>query len=200
MPIALQSANWNPIHLPRSPSAPNFKHSMQRQQACIELRYANNLTLPKLDVKGYAAKDVGELASSLGDKRPFQLELGAVAEVPIQRREGLGKIRTAEAKLTQIDAKARFVTDKIRAEIQDAASGVNAAYDQIQQSQKNVDLAGQALVLGRQLFDQGDIDLIELNIYENSVADAELELLGAYLKYFFFRAIYETAKSGVAFE
>ncbi len=171
-----------------------------RQQACIELRYANNLTLPKLDVKGYAAKDVGELASSLGDKRPFQLELGAVAEVPIQRREGLGKIRTAEAKLTQIDAKARFVTDKIRAEIQDAASGVNAAYDQIQQSQKNVDLAGQALVLGRQLFDQGDIDLIELNIYENSVADAELELLGAYLKYFFFRAIYETAKSGVAFE
>ena len=74
--------------------------SAARRQACIDLQYANNLTLPKLDVKGYAAKDVGELASSLGDKRPFQLELGAIAEVPIQRREGLGKIRTAEAKLT----------------------------------------------------------------------------------------------------
>lgn len=173
--------------------------SAARRQACIDLQYANNLTLPKLDVKGYAAQDVGALASSLGDKRPFQLELGAVAEVPLQRREGLGKIRTAEAKLTQIDAKSRFVTDKIRAEILDAASAVNAAFDQIQQSQKNVDLARQSLQLGRQLFDAGDIDLIELNIYENSVADAELELLEAYLKYFFFQAIYETARSGQAF-
>jgi outer membrane protein TolC len=173
--------------------------SAARRQACIDLQYANNLTLPKLDVKGYAAKDVGELASSLGDKRPFQLELGAVAEVPIQRREGLGKIRTAEAKLVQIDAKSRFVTDKIRAEIQDAASAVNAAFDQIQQSEKNVALARQSLQLGRQLFNAGDIDLIELNIYENSVADAELELLEANLKYLFYLAIYETATSGQAF-
>ena len=171
-----------------------------RSQARIDLQYANNLTLPKLDVKGYAAKDIGQLASSLGDKRPFQLQLGVVAEVPIQRREGLGKIRTAEAKLNQIDAKTRFVTDKIRAEIQDAASAVNAAYDQIQQSQKNVDLARRSLQFGRLLFDAGDIDLIELNIYENSVAEAELQLLEAVFKYFFYRAIYQTAKSGAAFE
>ena len=92
------------------------------------------------------------------------------------------------------------MTDKIRAEIQDAASAVNAAFDQIQQSQKNADLARQSLQLGRQLFDAGDIDLIELNIYENSVADAELELFEAYFKYFFFHAIYETARAGVAFD
>ncbi len=171
-----------------------------RRNASIDLQYANNLTLPKLDLKGYAAKDIGQLASSLGDKRPFQMELGVIAEVPIQRREALGKIRTAEAKLLQIDAKTKFVTDKIRAEIQDAASAVNAAFDQIQQSQRNVDLARQSLDLGGQLFRAGDIDLIELNIYENSVADAELELLEAYFKYFFYRVVYETAKSGVAFE
>ena len=92
------------------------------------------------------------------------------------------------------------MTDKIRAEIQDAASAVNAAYDQIQQSQKNVDLARRSLQFGRQLFDAGDIDLIELNIYENSVAEAELQLLEANFKYFFYRASYETAKSGAAFE
>ncbi len=171
-----------------------------RRQACIDLQYANNLMLPKLDVKGYAAKDVGPLASSLGDKRPFQLELGMIAEVPIQRREGLGKIRTAKAKLAQIDAKSGFVTDKIRAEIQDAASAVNAAFDQIQQSQKNVDLARRSLSLGRKSFEAGDIDLIGLNIYENSVADAELELLDAQFKYFYYRAAYQTASTGSAFE
>ena len=69
-----------------------------RSQACIDLRYANNLTLPKLDVKGYAAKDIGQLASSLGDKRPFQLQLGVLAEVPIQRREGLEKFAPRKRK------------------------------------------------------------------------------------------------------
>lgn len=167
-----------------------------RNEACIDLRYARNLTLPKLDMKGFASQDVGGETSSKGDKTPFELNLGLYAEVPLQRREGLGKIQAAEGKLSQIDAKIRFVSDKIRAEIQDAASAVNAAHDQIRQSTENVRLAAQSLELGRLSFEAGDIDLIELNIYETSVADAEFELLDAQFKYFFYRSIYETAIKG----
>jgi outer membrane protein TolC len=171
-----------------------------RRLASVELQYANNLTLPKLDVKGFASKDIGPLASPLGDKRPFELNVGLIAEVPIQRREALGKIQTAQAKLSQLDGKIRLTTDKIRAELQDATSAVNAAYDQIEQSQKNAELARRSLELGRKAFDAGDIGLIELNIYETAVADAELQLLEAFFKYFFSRANYEAAKSGIAFE
>ena len=170
-----------------------------RREACIKLQYANNLLLPKLDVKGFAAKDIGNVTSSAGDKRPFELEIGVFAEVPIQRREGAGKIQTAQGKITQIDAKRRLVSDKIRAEIQDAASAVNAAFNQIRQSRENVRLNEQSLELGRLAFEEGDIDLLALNIYESSVADARLELLEAEYKYFTSLAIYQTITRSEAF-
>ena len=72
---------------------------------------------------------------------------------------------------------------------------MNAAYDQIQQSNENLRLTRRSLELGRLAFREGDITLIALNIYETAVADAELQLLDAKFKYFFYRVIYETAIS-----
>jgi len=166
-----------------------------REEVCIDLRYARNLTLPKIDLNGFAGQDVGGAASSLGDKTPFELQLGVLAEVPLERREGLGKIEAAQGKLTQIDAKLQFTSDKIRAEIQDAASAVNAALEQIEQSGENLRLTLRSLELGRIAFDEGDIDLIELNIRETAVAEAALFLLDAQLQYQFARAAYSAALS-----
>lgn len=165
----------------------------QRQETLVKLQYARNLTLPKVDLKGFAGQDVGGETSSKGDKTPFELQLGVLAEVPLQRREGLGKIEEAQGKLVQLDAKLRFATDKIRAEVQDAAAAVNAAFRAIEQSKKNVELNLESLRLAKIQFEAGDIDLLNLNFYEVAVADAELELLESEYKYFFFRAIYETA-------
>lgn len=170
-----------------------------RREACVDLQYARNLLLPKLDMKGFAGQDLGGETSSKGDKTPFELQIGLHAEVPIQRRLGQGKIQVAEGKIAQIDGKTRMVTDKIRSEIQDAASAVNAAYDQIEQSQETVLLNRQSLRLGRIAFEQGDIDLISLNLYENSVAEAELQLLDAQYKYFLSLAAYYTAIGQGAF-
>lgn len=170
-----------------------------RQAVCVDLRYAQNLTLPKLDLKGFVGQDIGGAASSTGDKTPFELQVGLLAEVPIQRREGFGKIQAAQGKLTQVDAKIRLVSDKIRAEVQDAASAVNAAHEQVLQSTENLTLTQRSLELGRIAFDEGDIDLISLNIYETAVADAELQLLDAKFKFFFYRAVYQTATQSTAF-
>lgn len=171
-----------------------------RQEACVDLQYARNLTLPKVDLKGFAGQDIGGAASSKGDKTPFEMQLGVMAEVPIQRREGLGKIRVAQGKIAQIDAKLQLVSDKIRAEIQDAASAVNAAFEQIQQSRENLRLTRESLRLGRISFDAGNIDLIQLNIYETSVADAQLQLIDAQFSYFYYRAIYDAAIQSTAFQ
>ena len=165
-----------------------------RKEVCVDLQYARNLTLPKVDLKGFAGQDVGGETSSTGDKTPFELQLGVLAEVPIQRREGIGKIQVAEGKLQQIAAKRQIVTDKIRTEVQDAVSGVNAAHEQIRQSSENLELTQESLRLARVLFEEGDVDLIALNIYETSVADAELQLLDAQFAYFFFQAAYLAAK------
>ena len=170
-----------------------------RNEAAIALQLGENLTLPKLDVKGFAGQDIGGETSSKGDKTPFELQIGVFAEVPLQRREGLGKIQSAQSKIAQIDAKRQFTADKIRAEVIDAASAIEAAVVQIEQSTQNIELAEKALVAGRKLFLEGDINQIDLNIYERAVADAKLKLLTAELEYFFFRSLYQTAIVGEEF-
>lgn len=169
-----------------------------RRQTWVALNYAQNLTLPKLDFIGFAGQDLGAAASSKGDKTPFELQLGLEAEVPLQRREGAGKIREASSKLAQIDAKRQFLVDKITAEIRDAVSAINAAHDRVEQSRLNLDLNREALRLARLSFEVGDIDLIELNFYEVAVADAQIQLIDAQLDYAFFESVYETAITGDA--
>lgn len=156
----------------------------ERRQVAVELQYARNLTLPKLDTFLEASQDVGQAASAKRDKSPFELEAGILAEVPLQRREGAGKIEIAEAKLRQIEAKRRFMRDKIVAEVQDAVSALNLAAQRVERTGDNVRLAQQARELGEQAFRAGDIDLIALNIYETAAADAELFRIQAYFDYF----------------
>ncbi len=170
-----------------------------RQEAFVKLQYAENLLLPKLDIKGFAGQDVGGETSSTGDKTPFELQFGVFAEVPIERREGAGKVAQARGKIKQLEAKRQLVSDKIRASIQDAASAVNNAAEQILQSKENARLTAQSLRLGRLAFDAGDIDLLALNIYESSVADANLQLLEAQYKYFSGLAKYDTMVRNQAF-
>lgn len=170
-----------------------------RQQYEIALRYAENLMLPKLDVKGFAGQDLGGLTSKKGDKQPLEIQAGVVAELPWQRREGLGKSKEAQAKLTQLNAKLQLTTDKIRAEITDAASAINNAAKRYKQATENLGLTKEALKLGVLLFESGDIDIIQLNIYETSVATAQFDVLDAELEFAIFQIVYQTAISSGEF-
>jgi outer membrane protein TolC len=165
----------------------------QRQKTQVELRYAQNQTLPKLDGFAETGQDVGEPTSSLRDKSELEIEVGLIAEVPLQRRAALGKIQAAQSKLAQINAKRRFVEDKIRSQVQDAISALDIAFQRIEQSRTNLRLTRQSLEMGRARFEAGDIDIIQLNIYETSLADAELLLIDAELAYFSALADYRAA-------
>ncbi len=169
------------------------EYDFQAQQVQAELCYARNQTLPKLDAYAETGQDVGEPTSSTRDKSELEIELGLLAEVPLQRRSALGKIRAAEAKLAQISAKRRFAEDKIRSQVLDAVSALDNAYERIEQARENLRLTEQSLRLGRLSFDEGDIDIIKLNIYETSLAEAELLLIEAELTYFNAMADYRAA-------
>lgn len=169
------------------------EYDFQAQQVQAELCYARNQTLPKLDAYAETGQDVGEPTSSTRDKSELEIELGLLAEVPLQRRSALGKIRAAEAKLAQISAKRRFAEDKIRSQVLDAVSALDNAYERIEQARENLRLTEQSLRLGRLSFDEGDIDIIKLNIYETSLAEAELLLIEAEFTYFNAMADYRAA-------
>ena len=163
------------------------------QRVSVELAYAENLLLPKLEALVDASQDVGGKASSIGDKSPFELEAGLFGELPLQRREAWGKIEAARGKLAQIRAKQEYVANKVTAEVQDAISALTAAADRIERARTNVDLALKTQALGELAFDAGDIDLIALNIYEQAVTDAQLLLIAAEADFFIAQADYRAA-------
>ena len=163
------------------------------RQASVELAQAENLLLPKLDAILEASQDVGESAFPNRSKSPFTFEAGFLGEVPLQRREARGKIAAAQGKLAQLRAKREFVANKITAQVQDAVSALEAASGKIERTGKNLDLSRQALALGREAFNAGDIDLIVLNIYEQAVADAQISWLEAQAEFFAAQADYQAA-------
>ncbi|QDU92514.1 TolC family protein [Lignipirellula cremea] len=165
------------------------------QKVRVDLEYAENMVLPKLDFLILASKDVGFDATKTKDKTPFELEAGLYGELPIQRREAQGKINAARGKLNQLTAKRQFVLDKTAAAVQDAVSALAAAAARIQRAELNVKLAKETLVLGRLQFDAGDINLVELNIYEKSVTESQLSLIEAQFDYFAAQADYRAALS-----
>ncbi|QDU92372.1 Outer membrane efflux protein [Lignipirellula cremea] len=72
---------------------------------------------------------------------------------------------------------------------------MSTAAGRIQRAETNVRLAKETLELGRLQFDAGDINLVELNIYEKSVTESQLSLIEAQFDYFAAQADYRAALS-----
>lgn len=163
------------------------------EQLSIELTQTENSLLPKLDATVLAAKDAGAWADAKGDKTPFQLEAGLYGEVPLQRREAAGKIMAVRGKLDQVRTKREYVGNKVAAEVQDAFSAMHAAAERMERAKENLDLAGETMKLGQLAFDSGDIDLISLNIYEQTRTDAQFQWIEAQADFFIAQADYHAA-------
>jgi outer membrane protein TolC len=163
------------------------------EKARIDLAEANNLVLGRLDGFVEGSQDVGGRSSPIADKTPFELQMGLMAELPLQRRLGLGRVMTAQAKLRQMELDRELIANEIKTAVQDSYSGKENAYDQFTAAQENVRLANEALGIAKDAFEAGNVDLIVLNIYEQSVADAELEAVRAAFNYFVAEANYQLA-------
>lgn len=172
-----ESANDLPRALETRPEIQEL--ALMRERESIALAKAENDLLPKLDAAIGASQDMGARATSTGDKSPLEVELGLVGEVPVQRRAARGKIQAIQAKMTQIDVKRQFIEDKVSAELSAAEASIDAALRGADRSAVNLDVARRALELARISFENGDIDLIVLNLYEQAVTDAELDLIEA---------------------
>lgn len=169
--------------------------NLAAEQVRVEMAQADNMMLPKLDMQMLASKDAGGWASPKGDKTPFELEVGVYGEVPLQRREARGKMVSARGKLAQIEAKREFVINKVTSLVQDSMSALQAAAARIERAETNLRLARETLTLGRDRFNAGDIDLIDLNIYELTVNDAQLILIEAHADFLVAMADYRAALS-----
>ena len=167
----------------------DFQHRM----AQVDLQQAENQMLPELDASLWSAKDVGAETDKKGSKTPFQSEAGLSFSVPLQRRKALGKRTAVEGKLVQIATKRQFAENKIATEVQNAVVTIDAAYRSIEKAQQSVKLNEQMERFEAVKLEQGDSDLLLLNLREAATFDARVIEIEALLHYFESQADYRAA-------
>ncbi len=164
-----------------------------REQLCVALRQAKNETWPDVDGGLLVAQDVGEPTSSKRDKSEFEVEALLTVSVPLERRKAVGKVRSLRSKLAQLNAKNRFATDKIVAEVRLARSALAAARERVERATENYGLAQQMQEAEQERFNQGQSTLFNLNIREKQTAEAAADRIQALFEYSVAQADYRAA-------
>lgn len=166
---------------------------LARRIVLVDYELANNMFLPSLNASIDASKDVGARASRSGDKTPFELGAGIYFEAPYQRRKAGGKLREAEQKLGQIEAKRRLTENKIVIQVQDAMSALDTAYRRFEQANENLRLAREIVKVERLRFAETESDLFKVALQEQLALEAEFLVIDAKTDYLIAAAAYRAA-------
>jgi outer membrane protein TolC len=164
---------------------------LERQR--IEYVQGENLTLPDMQGIVAASQDVGARATSLGDKKPFQLDAGLAVELPLQTRKGAGRMRAARAKMLALEQKRQYAEDVIQTEVRDAVSAMVAASERTQRARRNRERSAQLAELERFSLENGDSTLFKINLREQDLIDSETLYYEALGDFFRAEAAYRAA-------
>ncbi len=165
---------------------------LQREKAAVDLRLAANQTLPAVNAVVAAAQDVGYGTSSLSGPNGLDrttLNAGVALQLPLQRRDARGREIVAGAQLAQIEAQLRQAEDVVRAEVQDAVSALDRAYEFHRQARQRVELARLVARAEREQLRLGRSDVLRVTLREQASFDADVVEIGA--RQDFFRALAE---------
>ncbi len=158
--------------------------SLWLRQLQVDYAEACNLTRPQLDAQLTGAQDVGEPTSSKRDKSQFEVEAGIYFEVPVQQRKGRGKMHAVQAKMAQLGAKRRLVSDKIAAEVQAAYAGLIRSRESAIKAKEAAELADQMADIERRKFELGESDLLKVALREQYALEAAEEQVESELRHF----------------
>lgn len=148
----------------------------------VDLRLANNNLKPNLD---FAI----ELNQALGDGRDSDIdatEINALLKysIAIGQNEAKGRREAVDAYYRELLIKQKYAREKIFADATDAFSAVQAAYQMLDRSDLNVQLAEKLQVAENAKFENGASDLLALQIREQKTFDAKLTQIEAVATYF----------------
>ena len=165
----------------------------------LQARKAQNDALPRLDVGIAGSKDTGDAISDPDDKGPFALDVFLTLDVPLQRRGARGAVRALGAQEVQIERKLQLARDQVFAEVSDARSALSQSWLRLAQVRENVELAEEIEQVERLRLEEGDSDLLRVNLREQQTASAASMLVDVVAEHF--RALAEyRASLGVPYD
>jgi cobalt-zinc-cadmium efflux system outer membrane protein len=159
-------------------SRPEFRRlTLQKDKLVIERRLAANQTLPGIDGQLLGNQDAGYGKSALSgpnglDRQVLQASL--VFQMPAQRRDARGKLQTLDSQLMQLDRQLSYAHDQVRAEVQDAFSMLERAYEFHKQAFKREELAGLVANAEREQLRLGRSDILRVTLREQAKFEADI--------------------------
>jgi cobalt-zinc-cadmium efflux system outer membrane protein len=163
---------------------------ISREQQEVTLALARNERLPSFDVFAEVSRDTGDGSRTL---RGTEVDAGASWLLPVQRRQAKGLERTAVAALSRLEAELRYARDRVRSEVEDAASALAAALDTVAVVREEVHVARELEQAERDRFALGDSTQFLVNLRELSTADAALREISAVAEAHKARVAYDVA-------
>lgn len=164
--------------------------ALQREKLTVDLKLAQNQTLPGLNLNLTGAQDVGAGKSGL-DRATYDASL--IFDVPLQRNDARGRILAAQGLLAQVMFQEQLARDRVNAEVVDALSALERAYAVREAARENLRLATEVEQGERRTFQEGKSDLFRVNIRELQRAEAQYREVDALSEFYRALADYNAA-------
>jgi outer membrane protein TolC len=191
-PVLAGRRRLRPVPLPVSPTRgvfddalaralaarPEFARlSLQREKLIVERNLAANNILPGIDGQITGNQDAGygssPLSGPLGlDRQVLQASL--IFQMPAQRRDARGKMVTTDSQLIQLDRQLQYAHDQVRAEVQDAFSALERAYEFHKQARQRLELAMIVAEAEREQLRLGRSDVLRVTLREQAKFEADV--------------------------
>ncbi|MBX3464222.1 MAG: TolC family protein [Planctomycetes bacterium] len=152
---------------------------------------AQNQTMPNLDLVVEASRSLS--GRPYTDIEQDELFLGFELSLPLRQRDAYGRLEQANAALRQLRLEEQFARDRIVNDIADTRSALQAAWDQIEATQRNTALARDLVAAERRAFELGRSDLFRIQLRELALAEAQVLEIDARLDYLRAAADYRAA-------
>lgn len=159
---------------------PDYQTVLNRiDQATARLMLAENDLSPRLDLRGEMSKDFGRIGPGGRSRTPFEAIVGFRFTVPLQNRAAKGRIAEAQAEISALDQRSRFLRDQIAVEVEGIVIAVTGAERLAAIAEQERSLADRLAAAERREFELGAADFFLVNQREETANDARVRLIDA---------------------
>ena len=153
---------------------------IQKEQNFSQLKYAQNLFKPQLDVDLGASKDLGNGSTSRSHANNY---VGLDFSIPLQQREARGKTSEYESKLKSLKYEEQLLGEKIKAELEQIKIQISSIVEMYYNLSQEAELADLLENSEREKFKHGASNFFLVNLREQDTAASKSAAIEMYEKY-----------------
>ena len=159
---------------------PDYQAVLNRiDQATARLALAQNDLAPRFDLRGEISKDFGDIGPGGRSRTALETIVGFRFTVPLQNRAAKGRIAEAQAEISALDQRSRFLRDQIAVEVEGIVIAVTGAERLAAIAEQERSLADRLAAAERREFELGAADFFLVNQREETANDARVRLIDA---------------------